>query len=172
MLRENVAFDDRYAIERGRIILSGIQALVRLPQLQAHRDRAAGLDTAGFISGYRGSPLGGLDQALWQAQSFLDEARVVFKPGVNEDLAATAVQGTQQVGLFPGAKHQGVFGMWYGKAPGLDRSFDAIRHATPMPRAPRPMAVCSPSSATITAASPPRCRVRASTASPTWGCRC
>lgn len=129
MLRENISFDDRYAVESGRIILSGIQALVRLPLLQARRDRAAKLDTAGFISGYRGSPLGGLDQALWQAQAFLDEAGVVFAPGVNEDLAATAVQGSQQVGLFPGARHQGVFGMWYGKAPGLDRSCDAIRHA-------------------------------------------
>ncbi len=129
MLRENISFDDRYAQERGRIILSGIQALVRLPLLQAKRDRLAGLDTAGFISGYRGSPLGGLDQALWQAGNFLEDARVRFVPGVNEDLAATAVQGSQQVGLFPGARHQGVFGMWYGKAPGLDRSCDAIRHA-------------------------------------------
>ena len=129
MLRENVSLDDRYAVESGRIILSGIQALVRLPLLQARRDAAAGLNTAGFISGYRGSPLGGLDQALWGARTFLDDARVKFQPGLNEDLAATAVWGSQQVGLFPGAKHDGVFGMWYGKAPGVDRSGDAFRHA-------------------------------------------
>ena len=122
-----VTLDDRYVRHSGNIILSGIQALVRLPMLQAKRDREVGLDTAGFISGYRGSPLGGLDKALWEAREFLDEARVVFKPGVNEDLAATAVWGTQQVGLYPGAKHDGVFGMWYGKAPGVDRSCDDFR---------------------------------------------
>ncbi|HSG91281.1 MAG TPA: indolepyruvate ferredoxin oxidoreductase family protein [Pseudomonadales bacterium] len=136
MLRENVSLDDRYAVESGRIILSGIQALVRLPLLQARRDAAAGLDTAGFISGYRGSPLGGLDQALWGARTFLDEARVKFQPGLNEDLAATSVWGSQQVGLFPGAKHDGVFGMWYGKAPGVDRSGDAFRHANAAGTAP------------------------------------
>ena len=136
MIRENVTLDDRYAQHTGTIILSGIQALVRLPLLQARRDRAAGLDTAGFVSGYRGSPLGGLDKALWEARSFLDEARVTFRPGVNEDLAATAVWGTQQVGLYPGAKHDGVFGMWYGKAPGVDRSCDAFRHANAAGTAP------------------------------------
>ncbi|MDZ7825497.1 MAG: hypothetical protein U5R48_05120 [Gammaproteobacteria bacterium] len=136
MIRENVALDDRYALESGRILLSGIQALVRLPMLQARRDAAAGLDTAGFISGYRGSPLGGLDQALWGASKYLDAAGVRFQPGVNEDLAATSVQGSQQVGLFPGARHDGVFGMWYGKAPGVDRSGDAFRHANAAGTAP------------------------------------
>ena len=129
MLRENVSLDDRYALSRGRVLLSGVQALVRLPLLQARFDRASGLDTAGFISGYRGSPLGGLDQALWQAGEYLNQVGVRFSPGVNEDLAATAVQGTQQVGLFPGARYDGVYAMWYGKAPGVDRSCDAIRHA-------------------------------------------
>jgi indolepyruvate ferredoxin oxidoreductase len=136
MIRDNVTLDDRYALKTGRILLSGIQALVRLPMIQARRDAAAGLDTAGFISGYRGSPLGGLDQALWGASKYLGAAGVHFQPGVNEDLAATSVQGSQQVGLFPGARHDGVFGMWYGKAPGLDRSGDAFRHANAAGTAP------------------------------------
>ncbi|QDJ08361.1 Pyruvate ferredoxin/flavodoxin oxidoreductase family protein [Roseomonas mucosa] len=109
--------------------LSGIQALVQLPMLQRERDAAAGLDTAGFISGYRGSPLGGLDQSLWKARKALEEHRIRFQPGLNEDLAATAVWGTQQVNLFPGAKHAGVFGMWYGKGPGADRTMDVFKHA-------------------------------------------
>ncbi len=116
--------------------LSGIQALVRLPMLQRQRDMQAGLDTAGFISGYRGSPLGGYDQALWRAKAALAEHHVHFQPGVNEDLAATAVWGTQQVGLFPGAKHQGVFALWYGKGPGADRSVDVFKHANAAGTAP------------------------------------
>ncbi|MFL5337102.1 MAG: indolepyruvate ferredoxin oxidoreductase family protein [Geminicoccaceae bacterium] len=108
--------------------LSGIQALVRLPMLQQIRDAAAGLNTAGFISGYRGSPLGNLDQSLWKAKKRLAEHRIHFEPGVNEELAATAVWGTQQVRLFPGAKHDGVFAMWYGKGPGADRSMDVFKH--------------------------------------------
>ncbi|MBO1075069.1 indolepyruvate ferredoxin oxidoreductase family protein [Roseomonas marmotae] len=112
-----------------RAYLSGIQALVRLPMLQRLRDAAAGLDTAGFISGYRGSPLGGLDQALWKAGKPLAEHRIHFQPGINEDLAATAVWGSQQVNLFPGAKHDGVFALWYGKGPGADRSVDVFKHA-------------------------------------------
>ncbi len=123
-----VTLDDKYAIERGRIYLSGIQALARLPMMQRRRDVAAGLNTAGFISGYRGSPLGGLDQALWHARPFLDRHHLRFQPGLNEDLAATAVWGTQQVGLFPGAKYDGVFAMWYGKGPGVDRSGDVFKH--------------------------------------------
>ena len=119
----------RYAIESGSAYLTGIQALARLPLDQARLDARAGLDTAGFVSGYRGSPLGGLDRELWAQQAQRTEHRVVFQPGVNEDLAATAVWGTQQVGLFPGARHDGVFGLWYGKTPGLDRSMDAVRHA-------------------------------------------
>ena len=109
--------------------LSGIEALTRLPLEQRRIDAAHGLNTAGFVSGYRGSPLGGLDLRLWKAAAELETQRIVFQPGLNEDLAATAVWGSQQVGLFPGARCGGVFGMWYGKAPGLDRSCDALRHA-------------------------------------------
>ncbi len=124
-----VNLEDKYTLQSGRIYLTGIQALVRLPLMQRARDRAAGLNTAGFISGYRGSPLGGYDNALWQAQRLLDENDIRFQPGLNEDLAATAVWGSQQVGLFPGAKVDGVFGIWYGKGPGVDRSVDVLRHA-------------------------------------------
>jgi indolepyruvate ferredoxin oxidoreductase len=124
-----VSLDDKYALESGRIYLSGIQALVRLAMMQRRRDERAGLDTAGFISGYRGSPLGGFDQALWHAHEFLDRHHLQFQPGINEDLAATAVWGSQQVGLFPGATHDGVFAMWYGKGPGVDRSGDVFKHA-------------------------------------------
>jgi len=121
--------DDRYRLEEGRVYLTGVQALVRLPLLQRQRDAAAGLDTAGFISGYRGSPLGTYDMALWQARPFLDEHRIRFEPGVNEDLAATAVWGSQQANLYEGARHDGVFGIWYGKGPGVDRACDALKHA-------------------------------------------
>jgi indolepyruvate ferredoxin oxidoreductase len=124
-----VSLEDKYTLQTGRIYLSGIQALVRLPMMQRQRDRAAGLNTAGFISGYRGSPLGGYDNALWQAQRLLDQNDIRFQPGLNEDLAATAVWGSQQVGLFPSAKVDGVFGIWYGKGPGVDRSLDVLRHA-------------------------------------------
>src|SRR4051794_3513445 len=123
-----VTLDDKYALESGRIFLTGTQALVRLPMMQRARDLTAGLNTACFISGYRGSPLGGLDQALWRARSFLEKSGIVFKPGINEDLAATAVWGSQQVGLFPGARHDGVFALWYGKGPGVDRSLDVLKH--------------------------------------------
>src|SRR6202167_6761206 len=125
----SVTLDDKYTLERGRAYMSGIQALVRLPMLQQERDRAAGLNTAGFISGYRGSPLGGLDQSLWKAKQHLAAHQVVFQPGVNEDLAATAVWGSQQVNLYPNAKYDGVFSMWYGKGPGVDRTGDVFRHA-------------------------------------------
>ncbi|UFX43544.1 indolepyruvate ferredoxin oxidoreductase family protein [Bradyrhizobium sp. 41S5] len=124
-----VGLDDKYRLDTKRIFLSGTQALVRLPMLQRERDRAHGLNTAGFISGYRGSPLGMYDHALWRAKSFLREHDIAFVPGLNEDLAATAVWGSQQVGMFPGAKVDGVFGIWYGKGPGVDRSLDALKHA-------------------------------------------
>jgi indolepyruvate ferredoxin oxidoreductase len=124
-----VGLDDKYRLESKRIYLSGIQALVRLPMLQRERDRLQNLNTAGFISGYRGSPLGMYDHALWRAKSFLQAQDIAFVPGLNEDLAATAVWGSQQVGLFPGAKVDGVFGIWYGKGPGVDRSVDALKHA-------------------------------------------
>ena len=121
--------EDKYTRASGRIYLSGVQALVRLPMMQRLRDQAAGLDTAGFISGYRGSPLGGFDLELWRARKHLEAAAVRFQPGLNEDLGATMVWGTQQTNLFPGAKVEGVFGMWYGKGPGVDRSGDVFKHA-------------------------------------------
>jgi indolepyruvate ferredoxin oxidoreductase len=124
-----VGLDDKYRVEAKRIYLSGVQALVRLPMLQRECDRLAGLKTAGFISGYRGSPLGMYDHALWRAKSHLEAHDIAFVPGLNEDLAATAVWGSQQVGLFQGAKVDGVFGIWYGKGPGVDRSADALKHA-------------------------------------------
>ena len=121
--------DDKYARTQGRIYLSGVQALVRLPMMQRLRDQAAGLDTGGFVSGYRGSPLGGFDLELWRARKHLDAANVHFKPGLNEDLGATMVWGTQQTGLFPGATVDGVYAMWYGKGPGVDRCGDVFKHA-------------------------------------------
>ncbi|MBL9010064.1 MAG: indolepyruvate ferredoxin oxidoreductase family protein [Alphaproteobacteria bacterium] len=124
-----LSLDDKYDVERGRVFLTGIQALVRLPLMQKRLDRAAGLNTAGFVSGYRGSPLGGLDQQLWRAAKHLKSHDIVFQPGLNEDLAATAVWGSQQANLYPGATHDGVFGMWYGKAPGVDRTGDVFKHA-------------------------------------------
>src|ERR1700675_4613755 len=124
-----VGLDDKCRLDAKRIFLSGTQALVRLPMLQRERDRAQGLNTAGFIAGYRGSPLGMYDHALWRAKSFLKQHDIEFAPGLNEDLAATAVWGSQQVGMFPGAKVDGVFGIWYGKGPGVDRSMDALKHA-------------------------------------------
>ncbi|MDQ1541593.1 MAG: indolepyruvate ferredoxin oxidoreductase [Actinomycetota bacterium] len=124
-----VTLDDKYLLESGRVYLTGTQALVRLPMMQRQRDLAAGLNTGCYISGYRGSPLGGFDQALWQAKRFIKKNHIEFQPGVNEDLAATALWGTQQIHLYPGARYDGVFGMWYGKGPGVDRSGDAFRHA-------------------------------------------
>ena len=121
--------DDKYTRKSGRVFLTGTQALIRLPMLQRERDLAAGLNTAGFISGYRGSPLGNLDLGLWKAKAHLAEHHITFQPGINEDLAATAVWGSQQVNLFPGALYDGVFGLWYGKGPGVDRCGDVFRHA-------------------------------------------
>tara|TARA_R110002110_G_scaffold406421_1_gene626528 strand:+ start:374543 stop:378049 length:3507 start_codon:yes stop_codon:yes gene_type:complete len=124
-----VSLDDKYALDSTRAYMTGIEALVRLPMLQHQRDQQRGLNTAAFISGYRGSPLGGVDQAMWKARPWLDKHNVHFQPGVNEDLAATAVWGSQQTHLFEGARYDGVFGMWYGKGPGVDRSMDVIKHA-------------------------------------------
>lgn len=128
-LDDSYTLDHKYTRTDGRIYLSGVQALVRLPLMQQLRDQAAGLDTAGFVSGYRGSPLGGFDLELWRARQHLEAARVKFTPGLNEDLGATMVWGTQQTNLFPGAKVQGVYGMWYGKGPGVDRCGDVFKHA-------------------------------------------
>ncbi|WP_281406658.1 indolepyruvate ferredoxin oxidoreductase family protein [Rhizobium sp. P44RR-XXIV] len=129
MLATSVSLDDKYTAEEGRVFMTGLQTLVRLPMTQMRRDRAAGLNTAAFISGYRGSPLGGYDQQLLKAQTYLDAHDVTFQPGINEDLAATAVWGTQQVGLSPGVRKDGVLGIWYGKGPGVDRSGDVLKHA-------------------------------------------
>ncbi len=125
----DVALDDKYVIESGRVFLTGIQALVRLPLMQRQRDAAAGYDTAGYVTGYRGSPLGGYDQQLLKAKHLLDAHQVRFQPGVNEDLAATACWGTQQAELNGEGAYDGVFSIWYGKGPGVDRSGDAFRHA-------------------------------------------
>jgi indolepyruvate ferredoxin oxidoreductase len=125
----SVSLDDKYGLEQGRVFMTGIQALVRLPIMQRQRDAAAGLNTACFISGYRGSPLGGFDQALWEAGKLLEANNIRFQPGINEDLGATAVWGSQQLNLFEGAKVDGVFAMWYGKGPGVDRTGDVFKHA-------------------------------------------
>ena len=125
----NVSLDDKYTQESGRVFVTGIQALVRLPLLQSQRDRAAGLNTAAYITGYRGSPLGGLDMQYWQAETYLKPHNIQFRPAINEDLAATALWGTQQAELDGYGKFDGVFGIWYGKGPGVDRSGDAFRHA-------------------------------------------
>jgi indolepyruvate ferredoxin oxidoreductase len=127
---ESVTLDDKYALDSGRAFMSGVQALVRLPMLQRKRDARFGLSTAGFVSGYRGSPLGGYDQALWQAKKHLAAQNIVFQPAVNEELGATAVWGTQQLDLYPESKKfDGVFGIWYGKGPGVDRCSDVFKHA-------------------------------------------
>jgi indolepyruvate ferredoxin oxidoreductase len=123
-----ISLDQKYTQGTGHVFLTGIQALVRLPMAQIRRDRAAGLNTAGFISGYRGSPLGGYDQQLFAARKHLEQYNVKFQPGVNEDLAATAIWGSQQLNLSPGARHDGVVGIWYGKGPGVDRCGDVFRH--------------------------------------------
>jgi indolepyruvate ferredoxin oxidoreductase len=128
---ETVTLDDKYALDWGRAFMSGVQALVKLPMLQRQRDALQGKNTAGFVSGYRGSPLGTYDQALWGAKKYLASNNVVFQPGVNEELAATAIWGTQQLGFVPKEQHKfdGVFGIWYGKGPGVDRCSDVFKHA-------------------------------------------
>ena len=128
---DTVSLDDKYALDEGRAFMSGVQALVKLPMLQQQRDALAGKNTAGFISGYRGSPLGSYDQALWKAKKHLQARHIVFQPGVNEELAATALWGTQQLGFAPAGtqRFDGVFGIWYGKGPGVDRCSDVFKHA-------------------------------------------
>src|ERR1044071_1164976 len=120
------SLEDKYTLEADWGFLPGTQSLIGLMMLQRERDRRAGVNTAGFISGYRGSPLGGLDQALWRAQKHLEQHHIKFQPGVNEDLAAASIWGTQQVGMFPGANYDGVFSLWYGKGPGVDRCGDVF----------------------------------------------
>ena len=128
-LLRHVQLDDKFAPGPTQAYLTGIDALVRLPLLQHEIDMASGLKTGGFISGYRGSPLGGLDQALWAAKAHLNTHDIKFNPGVNEELAATSVWGSQQLGIVSDSDYDGVFGMWYGKGPGVDRSMDVIKHA-------------------------------------------
>ncbi len=124
-----ISLDDKFTLERGRAFMTGTQALIRLALLQSQRDKLAGLHTAGYISGYRGSPLGSVDMTAMKAKKYLDTHNIKFHPGINEDLAATSVWGTQQVNLFPDAKFEGVFGIWYGKGPGVDRCGDVFKHA-------------------------------------------
>ncbi len=129
MALNHVTLDDKYDLEKSRIFVTGFQALVRLCLMQKERDRRAGLNTAGYVTGYRGSPLGGLDQQFQRAQQWLEKSDVVFQAGINEELAATAVWGTQQAELRGEGKYDGVFGIWYGKGPGVDRCGDVFRHA-------------------------------------------
>ena len=129
LARSEATLESRYASNTGWFYMTGMQALVRLPIQQRLRDEAAGLNTGGYISGYRGSPLGRFDIELWRAGAILKQHNIVFRPGLNEDLAATAIWGAQHLTSFPGATVDGVFGVWYGKGPGVDRSGDALRHA-------------------------------------------
>ncbi len=127
MTKTAISLADKYDLESGRVFLSANQALVRLPMDQVRRDRAAGLKTAGYISGYRGSPLGVYDAALWAAQKELDAYGIRFVPGLNEELAATAVRGTQELAWFGESAYDGVFGLWYGKGLGVDRACEALK---------------------------------------------
>ena len=124
----NVSLEDKYELEKGRIFVNGTQVLVKLPFIQKKIDNLNNLNTYGFISGYRGSPLGAYDKALWQAKTYLKKNDIMFSPGLNEDLAATAVWGTQQPNLISDSNNDGVFSIWYGKGPGVDRSGDAFKH--------------------------------------------
>ena len=129
MTLHEVALGDKFDLSKERIFVSGAQAVIRMLMMQRERDRRAGLSTAGFISGYRGSPLGGLDQQLWRAKRELEAADIIFQPGLNEELAATACWGSQQSELMGEGKYDGVFSVWYGKGPGVDRTGDVFRHA-------------------------------------------
>jgi len=129
MTLRQVSLDDKYDLSRRDIFVTGYQAIIRLCLMQKERDRRAGLNTAGYVTGYRGSPLGGLDQQFIRAQKFLAPSDIRFQAGLNEDLAATALWGTQQAELRGEGRFDGVFGMWYGKGPGVDRTGDVFRHA-------------------------------------------
>ena len=162
--RPDVALSDRYTAEDGPVVLSGIQALVRVMLDQRRLDTARGLDTGLFVSGYQGSPLGGLDKELLRAAEHTGKAGVVFRPGLNEELAATAVAGTQLLGELGGRRHEGVTGIWYGKNPGFDRAADAVRHANLSGTAPLGGAVAligddpSAKSSTVPSSCEPMCR--------------
>ncbi|MGR3518645.1 MAG: indolepyruvate ferredoxin oxidoreductase family protein, partial [Roseovarius sp.] len=136
MTMQKVSLDDRFDLEKSPVLLNGTQALVRLMLMQKARDRAAGLNTAGYVTGYRGSPLGAVDIQMTRAEKVLRAADIRFQAGLNEDLAATALWGTQQAELRGEGKYDGVFGLWYGKGPGVDRSGDVMRHANMAGTAP------------------------------------
>src|SRR5579884_1884670 len=129
MTLRSVSLDDKYDLSQTHVLVTGYHALIRALLMQKERDRRAGLNTAGYVTGYRGSPLGGLDQQMMRAQRHLTASDIKFQPGLNEDLAATALWGSQQAELRGEGKFDGVFGMWYGKGPGVDRTGDAFRHA-------------------------------------------
>src|SRR5476649_2204299 len=129
MSLNHVTLDDKYDLTKSRVFVTGYQALVRLTMMQHERDKRAGLNTAGYVTGYRGSPLGGLDYQFQRAASYLAPRNTLFQTAINEDLAATALWGSQQAELRGEGKYDGVFGMWYGKGPGVDRSGDVFRHA-------------------------------------------
>src|SRR5947199_3316035 len=129
MTLKNVTLDDKFDLSQSRVFVTGYQALIRATLMQQERDRLAGLNTAGYVSGYRGSPLGGLDQQFMRGKAPIDRQNILFQSGLNEDLAATAIWGTQQAELRGEGKYDGVFGMWYGKGPGVDRTGDVFRHA-------------------------------------------
>ncbi|MEL6640658.1 MAG: indolepyruvate ferredoxin oxidoreductase family protein, partial [Pseudomonadota bacterium] len=136
MSAPQITLNDRYDLAKHEVLLNGTQALVRLMLMQKARDKAAGLNTAGYVTGYRGSPLGAVDMQMTKAAEVLTDADVTFQPGLNEDLAATALWGSQQAELRGEGKYDGVFGLWYGKGPGVDRSGDVMRHANMAGSAP------------------------------------
>src|SRR5450830_708382 len=138
---QDISLNDKWTLERGRAFMTGTQALVRLPMMQHERDVQAGLNTAGYISGYRGSPVTSIDMTAMKAKKHLDAHNVHFQPGLNEDLAATAVWGTQQTNLFKDAKYDGVFAMWYGKGPASTAAATSLNTRTT--RAPRNSAASS-----------------------------
>ena len=125
---QQVSLEDRFDLSKSQVLLTGTQALVRLMLMQKARDLAAGLNTAGLVTGYRGSPLGAVDMQMARAKSHLSAAEILFQPGLNEDLAATALWGSQRAELYGEGKYDGVFGLWYGKGPGVDRAGDVMRH--------------------------------------------
>ena len=154
---DNYRLPDRYLRDHGRVFLTGTQALVRLPMIQRQLDRKNNLNTAGFISGYRGSPLGGYDQEIWRAKSFLSENDIQFLPAINEDLAATAVLGTQQVESATDREVDGVFSILYGKGPGVDRAGDALKHGNAYGSSPHGGVLWWP--VTTMVAFPPACPI-------------
>ncbi len=137
-----VTLDDKWTATRGPVLMNGTQAIARVLLAQSELDRSQGLRTAGYVSGYRGSPLGSVDTTLWSIRDRLKEAEIRFQPGVNEDIAATAMRGTQQVGLLPDPRFEGVFAAWYGKGPGVDRSCDALKHGNYAGTSPKGGVLC------------------------------